>query len=143
VVGQGGGGGQARRPRGPGEEAAARQGDFSGWVSGSGVGKRQGGIDGVCDSDVGKLKFGRDPKMEHGILLFWNPLIFVSLTDEYRWIVAISPTLQIFLGAGTSPMNICGLYLSVMRLHRRLYGPVQSQVGPLLYSLVPGLNRRI
>jgi hypothetical protein len=40
------------------------------------------------------------------------------LTDEYREVVALNPTPCIFVGAATSPMNICGLYSSVMWLHR-------------------------
>jgi hypothetical protein len=83
-----------------------------------------------CDIEVSarSKNWTRDLEVSKPAYIRW-------LTDEYRQAIAICPTPYIFVGATTSPMNIRGLYLSVIWWHWRIYGAGQSQTGWHIYWL--------
>jgi hypothetical protein len=56
----------------------------------------------------------------------WTGQRSKNLRRDFTVSKPVCPTPRIFIGAATSPTNICGLYSSVMWLHRRIYGADQS-----------------
>jgi hypothetical protein len=65
---------------------------------------------------------------------FSNPSYFHWLTDEYRWVILISPVPHIFIGGVTSLTNIVHVYTSVTWRHPRICGAGQIQTGWPIYS---------